>query len=62
MSEPDFVICLECESPAYIFEWNGERITEANCTTCGNDKPALFTTDEAYGEEMASDNRYYGSE
>jgi len=62
MSEPDFIICLECESPVYIFEWNGERISEASCTTCGNEKLALFTTDEAYGEMMASEERHPGSE
>ena len=62
MSEPDFVICLECESPAYVFVWDGQKITEATCTTCGNEKATLFTTDEAYGEDMASDNRNYESE
>jgi hypothetical protein len=62
MSEtPDYVICLECETPAYTFEWNGTQITEAICTSCGNEKPTLFTTEEAYGEMMATDDRHYGS-
>jgi hypothetical protein len=55
MSNPEFLICLDCESPVYVFEWDGERVTEALCTTCGNDKLALFSTDEDYGEMMAID-------
>jgi len=62
MSEPEFLICNECDSPVYVFEWEDGRITEAICTACGNDKPALFTTDEDYGEQMASESRYDGSE
>jgi hypothetical protein len=62
MSVPEFLICNECDSPVYVFEWENGRITEAICTTCGNDKSALFTTDEDYGEQMASDSRYDGSE
>ena len=62
MSEPEFLICNECDSPVYVFEWSEGRITEAICTSCGNDKPALFTTDEDYGEQMASESRYDGSE
>jgi len=62
MSEPDFIICNECDSPVYVFEWKDERITEAMCTACGNDKPTLFTTEEDYGEMMATDDRHYGSE
>ena len=58
MSEPEFVICNECDSPVYVFEWRDGRISEAVCSTCGNHKPSLFTTDEEYGEDMASDSRY----
>ena len=49
---PDFVICLECESPVYTFEWNGARVTEAVCPTCGNEQPTMFATEEEY-EEMS---------
>ncbi len=38
MSAPDFVVCLECESPIYTFEWDGGRVKEAVCPTCGNDQ------------------------
>ena len=55
MSTPDYVICLECEAPLYTFEWDGARVTEALCSTCGNDNPALFSTEEEY-EEMSERN------
>jgi hypothetical protein len=55
MSIPDFLVCLDCESPVYVFEWDGKRVTEAICPTCGNEKLALFSTDEDYGEMMAID-------
>jgi len=51
---PDFVICLECESPVYAFEWNGSRVTEAVCPACGNDQPSLFATEEEYEELSAT--------
>ena len=58
---PDYVICLECDTPVYTFDWDGNRVKEAMCTSCGNDKPSQFTTEEAYGEMMEMDSRYYGS-
>jgi hypothetical protein len=61
MDQPDYIICLECDTPVYTFEWDGTRVTDAICTACGNEKAALFTTEEAYGEMMGMDNRYYGS-
>jgi len=61
METPDYIICLECETPVYTFDWDGTRITEAICASCGNEKPTLFTTEEAYGEMMGEDSRHYGS-
>ena len=58
MSSPDFIICLECDSPVYVFEWDGTAITEAICTTCGNDQATFFSTEEAY-EEMAMDDPHH---
>ena len=60
MSSPDFVICLECESPIYTFEWDGAKVTEAICTTCGNDQPNLFASEEEYEEMSAMDERSRG--
>lgn len=59
MSAPDYLICLECESPTYIFEWKHDKVAEAVCQTCGNDDLASFATEEEY-EALASDDRYSG--
>lgn len=42
MSGPEYVICLDCETPCYVFEWRDGTITEALCTVCGNDDPEGF--------------------
>lgn len=53
MFEPDYLICLECETPTYLFEWSGGVVTAATCTVCGNEDPALFVTEEDL-EDMAA--------
>ena len=60
MSSPDFVIWLECDSPVYTFEWDGAEITEAVCITCGNNQKTFFSTEEAYEDLAAMDDRNYG--
>ena len=56
---PDYVICIECETPCYIFEWGDEGgLVEALCTTCGNEDVTQFVTEEEY-EEMAMDTRFW---
>ena len=54
---PDYVICLECESPCYVFEWEDDKITEAVCTVCGNDDPGQFATESDF-EEITMDSRF----
>ncbi len=51
MPGPDYLICLECETPTYVFEWVAGRVVEALCQVCGNDDPAAFLSEEEY-EEM----------
>lgn len=62
MSTPDFVICFDCESPVYTFEWDGEgaKVKEAVCPTCGNDQPNMFSTEEELEEMSSGDSRNYG--
>ena len=55
---PDYMICLECESPVYTFEWEDGKLTEALCTVCGNDEISQFVTETEY-EEMSMDARYW---
>jgi hypothetical protein len=54
---PDYLICLECESPCYVFEWKEGVIKEAICTVCGNDDPQQFATEDDY-EDLSLDIRY----
>lgn len=53
MESPDYLICINCESPCYVFEWRDEAPTEALCTVCGNDEIDEFTTVEDF-EAMVS--------
>lgn len=55
--QPDYLICLECESPCYVFEWKEGKVTEALCEVCGNDELESFATEEEY-EALASDTRF----
>ncbi len=48
MSEPEFLICVNCETPCYTFEWAGEEVKEAFCAACGTDDPEEFMTEEDY--------------
>lgn len=54
---PDYMICLECEAPCYVFEWADDKLKEALCTTCGNDDVAQFATEDEY-EALAMDDRF----
>ncbi len=50
--EPDFLICIECETPCYLFEWSSGVVTEALCEVCGNDDPDQFATPEDFDALM----------
>lgn len=39
---PDYLICRECETPCYVFEWDDGRMTDVKCGGCGNDDPDKF--------------------
>lgn len=55
---PEFIICLNCETPCYTFEWQEGRILEAFCQACGNDELDEFITEEgleALGSEEVAD-------
>ncbi len=56
MALPDYVICLECETPTYVFEWVNGKVIEAQCPMCGNDDPAFFSSPEDYEEITASED------
>jgi hypothetical protein len=59
MASPDYLICLNCESPCYTFEWGDEGVEEAFCTVCGNDEADQFVTEDDFdaiaGERQRND-------
>lgn len=48
MAAPDYLICLNCETPCYVFEWENDKLTEAQCQVCANDDPEQFATEEEF--------------
>ncbi len=54
MAEPDYLICLDCETPCYVFEWEGGKLQEIVCAVCGNDDPEQFALPEDYEELIGS--------
>lgn len=48
MAAPEFLICLNCESPCYTFEWEEAGVEEALCQVCGNDEPDQFVTEDDF--------------
>ncbi len=46
MPMPEYLICLQCETPTYQFEYdNNGKLAQAVCTTCGNDDVSDFMTE-----------------
>jgi hypothetical protein len=50
MASPEYVVCLECETPCYQFEWEDGKISEVLCLSCGNDDPEQFLPPEELEE------------
>ena len=50
--EPEYLICLQCETPTYQFEYTNGKLGACVCGTCGNDDPTEFMT-EAELEESS---------
>ena len=51
MDEPEYFICLQCETPTYQFEFVNGKLATIVCTTCGSDEVSEFMT-EAELEEL----------
>ncbi len=54
MDEPEYLLCLECETPCYSFEWTDGKLTEVMCMACGNDNVDQFMTEEEFEALMGS--------
>ena len=53
-SEPEFLVCVECESPTYVFEWRDAKVSEAICEVCGNDDVDTFLSQQDYEDLVES--------
>ena len=53
MEGPDYLICINCETPCYSFEWRQGALVEIMCLACGSEETDEFTTAEEF-EAMAS--------
>lgn len=45
---PDYLVCVDCESPTYVFEWRNGKVFEAICELCGAEDPDGFLSQEDY--------------
>jgi hypothetical protein len=51
MDEPEYLICLQCESPTYLFEYVNGKLHTAVCNTCGADDLSDFMTEAELEEQ-----------
>lgn len=51
MDEPEYLICLTCETPTYDFEFVNGKLTAVVCAACGNDDLTEFMTEAEYEEQ-----------
>lgn len=51
MDDPEYLICLECETPTYQFEYIGGKLATVVCGTCGADDPSDFLTETEWEEQ-----------
>lgn len=51
MEEPEYLICLQCETPTYQFEYANGKLVQCVCTTCGSDDITEFMTEAELEEQ-----------
>ena len=51
MDEPEYLICLQCETPTYQFEYADGKLKAAICNTCGADDLSDFMTEAELEEQ-----------
>ncbi|MEA2166339.1 MAG: hypothetical protein QOK37_4466 [Thermoanaerobaculia bacterium] len=45
MEEPEYLICIQCDTPTYQFEYTNGKLVSAICNTCGADDLSDFMTE-----------------
>ena len=51
MEEPEYLICLQCETPTYQFEYVNGKLATVLCGTCGSDDVSDFMTEAELEEQ-----------
>lgn len=51
MEEPEYLICLQCETPTYQFEFANGKLATVICNTCGADDLSDFMTEAELEEQ-----------
>ena len=54
MDEPEYLICLQCETPTYQFEFSDGKLVAVVCNTCGNDDVSDFMTEAELEEQTGA--------
>ncbi|HJW92473.1 MAG TPA: hypothetical protein VJ901_02545 [Thermoanaerobaculia bacterium] len=49
--EPEYLICLQCETPTYQFEYHNGKLAQVVCNTCGADDVSDFVTEAELEEQ-----------
>lgn len=49
--EPEYLICLQCDTPTYQFEYVKGKLAQVVCNTCGADDPSDFITEAELEEQ-----------
>lgn len=50
----EYYVCLDCETPCYVFEEDGGQLVEILCPMCGNARVDQFLTEDEH-EGLAVD-------
>jgi hypothetical protein len=51
MDEPEYLICIQCETPTYQFEFTNGKLSSIICNTCGNDDITEFLSEADWEEQ-----------
>ena len=54
MDEPEYLICLSCETPTYQFEYINGKLATVICNTCGADEVSDFMTEAELEEHTGA--------
>ena len=52
-NEPEYLVCIDCETPCYDFTWENGEPKEVMCMACGEDNPDIFATQEDFDAMMS---------